>query len=130
MCLGGALSKEDCSLHLAAGIFIVHNSRYAARPIIRDIILPRRESNRDNGIRFPDSAIDGYPMRQSGIPAAPRRCRRHRHRRQRCIFIGHLLKANFPMGKRSGVFSSSGNTSFERESYEKLLLFIAPFFHY
>lgn len=57
MCLGGALSKGDCSLHLAAGIFIVHNSRYAARPIIRDIILPGRESNRDNSIRFPDSAL-------------------------------------------------------------------------
>lgn len=106
MCLGGALSKGDCSLHLAAGIFIVHNSRYAARPIIRDIILPGRESNRDNGVRFPGSAIDGYPMRHSGIPAAPRR----RRRRRRCSGAMHLywihpLKANLPTEKkRSDVF--------------------------
>lgn len=69
MCLGGALSKGDCSLHLAAGIFIVHNSRYAAGPIIRDIILPRHESNRDNSTRFPDSAIDDTCCGVAEFPA-------------------------------------------------------------
>jgi len=101
MCLGGALSKGrgrgrgeergGRSPHLAAGIFIVHNSRYAARPITRDIILPGRESNRDNGIGFPGSAIDDTPRaRHMQVEFLPRCSARDG------IFTGYPLKVGIP----------------------------------